>query len=144
MREILFRAKRLNNFYKDWLYGCLADNINDIDGLTKPAIIYKTRYNDYEQIINFNWEFVKPQTVGQYTGLRDKNGKKIFEGDILTGQSIFDDYRQCFVCIFIDGGFYFRGEINNIAYCLDNIVSGEVIGNIHDNPELLKEQNYEL
>lgn len=118
MREILFKGKRTDN--GEWVYGLLG------------------RYNaDYERA-NIIDEFeclvpVKTETVGQYTGLTDKNGKKIFEGDILD-------------CITAD----FDGSDKFVQYTVTDITNFEqmgflefcykikVVGNIHDNGELLK------
>lgn len=141
MREILFRGKAINRDryahfktdYKngDWVYGLLTKKFDErFENL--PAEMT----NEYG-ISGIDIDY---KTVGQYTGLTDRNGNKVFEGDILTGQSIFHDYKEHFVCIFIEGGFYFRGERSDNDYCLDNIVSGEIIGNIYDNPELLEER----
>ena len=79
---------------------------------------------------------VIPETVGQYTGLCDKNGKKIFEGDIIKGawgvvvQVVYD---ECYLGFLARNDMLFQHGID--YYGLDKI---EVIGNIHDNPELLK------
>ena len=118
MREILFRGKTFCD--GDWVYGGITWN--------------PSRKNFF---IHTDWEEAKviPETVGQYTGLTDKNGTKIFEGDI---------------CWFY-GGDYYSGlwEQNAIVaitdmtddeqtHYLNNAEYCEVIGNIHDNPELLK------
>lgn len=134
MREILFRGKRLDNC--KWVSGNLF--VSDTDGRT--YILAGSR------MITIEWE-VDPSTVGQYTGLTDKNGKKIFEGDIVQyeeRQMGGEDVLVAFPVTFEEGGFcvhfYFLnnwlrdGSAGNTK--LERI---EVIGNIHDKPELLRE-----
>ncbi len=122
MREILFRGKRSDNskWVEGFYVGAIADcshEICDIDSVTGHRVE------------------VDPATVGQYTGLQDKNGKRIFEGDIVA------DGNEIFVC-FWDGCNVEFGVKNKdlsfgIAYL--PIAEYEVIGNIHDNPELMDE-----
>lgn len=90
----------------------------------------------------FSWHKVAPSTVGQYTGLKDKNGKRIFEGDIIQTaeygrESSGKNYSG-------KDTFYVRYEHGN--FCIENFTRRfslkynkkmEIIGNIHDNPELL-------
>lgn len=129
MREILFRGKRLDN--GEWIDGML------FDGEHFAVIADKIMQSDWHPTIDNFLIFGKqviPETVGQYTGLTDKNGKKIFEGDI---------------CWFY-GGEYYSGcwEQNAIiaitdltddeqTHYLNNAEYCEIIGNIYDNPELL-------
>ena len=121
MREILFRGKKQNG---EWLQGDLV-NYGD-----KILIFSENAQNspDYYE--------VEPETVGQFTGVTDKNGVKIFEGDILIQVLYKENYYSCVK--YIDNGFYSVG-INGITSI--NILKSQgkiVIGNIHENPELLK------
>ncbi len=119
MREILFRGKG-NKKYNDgsWQYGYLK---KDSDG-------------DF-QICGSCWSrTVITETVGQYTGLADKNGTKIFEGDIVLLKGDEEPYTVEFdECCFQVYG-------DSVCYTMDNFYDHdiEVIGNIHDNPELLE------
>ena len=126
MREVLFRGK--TNFEgreSQWVYGSLlAESSN-----TFP-IIAQDYDNDEEWIGIIEWATVDTETVGQYTGLTDKNGKKIFEGDIV----------NCITSDF-DGSdkYVYNFKITNITDYeqmgfLDFCHEIEIIGNIHDNP----------
>ena len=155
MREILFRGKRLDNC--EWVEG---------------AYCPKRCSGDYPSIIKLGqphegrWFAIDPATVGQYTGLCDKNGKKIFEGDILEfPDEVWESY-------YTDCGTEYNswetknrgvvgycedyGRFDFVEYlCIESSVNAdlhengalqfsdfirdlEVIGNIHDNPELLE------
>lgn len=140
MREILFKAKRLNG--KGWYYGSyLYLDIAPVGwagqkcGKKEPV-----HYIVDDQDINYA---VDPTTVCEYTGLTDKNGVKIFEGDIVkTGKYGRDDGQGHN----FSGSDTFRVDFEDGGYCLHNQwrrfnlrpdVETEVIGNIHDNPELM-------
>ena len=130
MREILFRGKRKDN--GEWVYGDLLNVGVDYDYAIRT---YGGREHGQVNAVNEN-------TVGQYTGLPDKNGKKIFEGDLLkhyydnTDKSMFD----IGVMLFDDKVCQFKrnSRVNTRYYNIHFECEYEVIGNIHDNPELLK------
>ena len=133
MREILFRGKRVDN--GEWETGSLlVERMNTSD----QQVMIADKMTGYPTL-------VLPETIGQYTGLTDKNGKKIFEGDILEGE--LDDN--------LDPGAKWRSTVvmGKFGWLADNptgsaptpldefdIKEGEVIGNIHDNPELMEKE----
>ncbi len=152
MREILFRGKRVDN--GEWIYGYLVKS-------NEKYYIYYEMPDEMCQTGNWLWyKEVIPETVGQYTGLTDKNGTKIFEGDIIKS----DNGRINAISVVRYGKFeplmfydllekYVRSRPKEKIYGLfSKSIKGEemllsdlprlkeVIGNIHDNPELLKER----
>ncbi len=146
MRDIIFRGKRLYN--GEWEYG---DLLQYDDGSVCIGVHSKNYTDDgfnsgqYRRIA-----LVDEDTVGQYTGLKEKNGKKIFEGDI------FKDYSGIVRSVFrVPGGLAF--EDNPVSFGYDHrspvypyssiaemqnaswlSQCCEIIGNIHDHPDLLK------
>jgi uncharacterized phage protein (TIGR01671 family) len=149
MREILFRGKRIDN--GDWIIGQL---LRYEDGRARIIESHTDIfcYEKDESIIQTVAYTADPETVGQFTGLTDKNGKKIFEGDILpiedeiVADVIFKD--GCFrmeeygLCgAWTESGFDECGGGWGIIECdpIDwyTVRDMEVIGNIHDNSELL-------
>ena len=111
MRDVMFRGKSAEK----WIYGNLI-----IDGAGNPHI-------------NTLDEKIDPETVGQYTGMRDKNGQRIFEGDIIEANNGHKGYVK-----------FVYGQFKSFCYChggagcdiySDN---AKVIGNIYDNPGLLE------
>ena len=144
MREILFRGKRTDN--GEWIEGCFLDKNN-------IGIFYDDTEESDCSVHIFP---VVSKTVGQYTGLTDKNGKKIFEGDILAGDDYpftSDSERNYFAeVVWFDnctafGTVTHRNPKSNVRGISDGntdfiedfeSIKWEVIGNIHDNPELLK------
>lgn len=141
MREILFRGKRVDN--GEWAYG----------------LPYKAKYGCISSIVNDDEErfLIFPETVGQYTGLTDKNGKKTFEGDICrvvyldrwcdsNGKHYEVENVMIEEVVFRKGAFCFKTTIEDITFYRTigfvyeklKIKDFEVIGNIHDNPELLE------
>lgn len=127
MREILFRGKRIDN--GEWVEGFYCTN---------PEWDRKT-YGEHHWIISgkngIKYE-VDPATVGQYTGLKDKNGKRIFEGDELSwhnGSGAVNFDGGCF-CVRLHGEIEHYGRNNPAIDVIFNLYPElEVIGNIHDN-----------
>ena len=137
MRKILFRGKTIDE--DCFVYGGYSKNCET----GKTYIVCMGE--DNISAIAYHKEVV-PETVGQYTGLNDKNGKKIFEGDIVEfinkytqqkgrAEIVFEAFKWKY------SGCYYGG--NPIVWlCIDDTsVEFEVIGNIHDNSELLEADN---
>ena len=160
MREILFRGKMDNG---EWVYGSFCmdaleqfNGLCGVDGFIRLYDKAKGKMQTYE---------VDRETVGQYTGLKDKNGKRIFEGDIVrytfdspddptatenglkvrTGRIFWSDWRASFAvtagrnlsaALNNDVAVYVRGR--QVYEYVRGANTVEVIGNIHDNPEMLK------
>ncbi len=128
MREILFRGKRVDN--NEMIYGYLYQ--------------ISEKLNPFIMLINSGGESheVFPETVGQYTGLTDKNGIKIFEGDIVKCISRFD--AKDMVVVFEAAEFHlvdcqrYKNYTECCGYRHFGTLETEVIGNIHDNPELVE------
>ena len=124
MREILFRGKRKDN--DEWVYGSLITERNMFDGNLMTMHI-----QDIEEPYDDN--LIDDETVGQFTGLTDKNGVKVFEGDIVR---IFDGEYFSGVIKYSNEQGSFTVDDTSLHYWISDI---EVIGNIHDNSELLNE-----
>lgn len=134
MREILFRGKRKDN--GEWVEGYFCRRYFPELPHDRCVIQYKTESTKEWRPAYMVAEVI-PKTVGQYTGLSDKNGKKIFEGDIVTnpkgdiGRVTWYEEHCAFMIYSITE--------NKVYWLFDNDFSLiEIIGNIHDNPELLK------
>lgn len=128
MREILFRGKRTNN--GEWVEGFYLNRTNDEENI--HCIMEKFPVTIGKKVI--------PETVGQYTGLTDINGKRIFEGDIcLCDRNINDHIDKRTYIITFDAlkGWYGESKDGWSEFSGSSFELAEVIGNIHDNPELL-------
>ena len=143
MRDIKFRGKRIDN--GEWIEGCgiiATENWVSIFTVIDDIDENSSEVNEIEVI---------PETVGQYTGLKDKNDTKIFEGDIVLVPYI----DPIFKCTWNDTSPCERAIVKhcNGMFCVEYIESGDkftlsamdgymkIIGNIYDNPELLGGNN---
>lgn len=133
-REILFRGKRKDN--GEWICG---DLLQDVESGLCAIVSYVNLGGNIHDLSESCIFAVIPETVGQYTGQPDKNDVKIFEGDIVTG---YFNYKKIIGYIFYGGNAHFFIQRDGIlGIGLDNADCWlEVIGNIHDNPELLKKE----
>lgn len=130
MREILFRGKCCTT--GEWVEGFLGIEVPD------DYVIQQFSFDEYFASECIDQYSVKLETVGQYTGLTDKNGRKIFEGDIVNYNGsihkvVFEN--RCYNARF--GIVVEEEETWSFGMSVPPYLM-EVIGNIHDNPELLK------
>lgn len=144
MRDILFRGKRKDN--GEWVYGWYAPiSVSDSHG--PQMVIVTTESNNYMYMgyggcrTSPKFYSVDPNTVGQFTGLTDYYGKKIFEGDIHGMRGWIVSY-----CADVNegggmnAGWYVQRDDWESWMPLENHSEHVIIGNIHDNPELMKEE----
>ena len=155
MREILFRGKRTDS--GEWVYGYPVGWQNEGGDISIVDSRFGACIDESGNLMMLEAPFVAkvdPATVGQYTGLTDKNGTKIFEGDItecVSWNIFFSDkcgkpmepFRRKMVVVFRNGAFRMKENFPEplTPNYWDLIYDGDIaiIGNIHDNPELLKE-----
>ena len=137
MREIIFRGKKDDD---EWMYGSFCmdaleqfNGLCGVDGFIRLYDKAKGKMQTYE---------VDRETVGQYTGLKGKNGKRIFEGDIvktsdITHEGVIQIPGESFE-IAMRKGCWVMVAGEDWDFLETNHECIQVIGNIHDNPELLK------
>jgi uncharacterized phage protein (TIGR01671 family) len=146
MREILFRGKRKDN--GEWATAtsifeaeCFGELRFYINSLSNATVYFNSDGNitRTEAELDCEWLEVIQETVGQFTGLTDKNGKKIFEGDFIRVHGENGWYSD-YACRWDEGNLEFgianKTESIGLGYFAPHELV--IIGNIHDNPELLK------
>ena len=148
MREILFRGKRVDD--GAWVYGSYVEQYGAREIYLPDGVDRECGFDHYH---------IFPESVGQYTGLTDKNGTKIFDGDILS-VTVREHVKECGLRRFTGktiktvwsveyserrtqgNGFFVFGKDRRFSLGLTKSVlynaSAEVVGNIYDNPELMK------
>lgn len=140
MREILFRGKSIIG--GEWVFGtpvCVEENTYPTD---RVLLVEAVNYDELDHFLpQYESEEVIPATVGQFTGLYDKHGNKIFEGDIVE----YNGSNHEVVFELRNGATYFGIKMNPIetwGFCFQvHVKLMVVIGNIHDTPELLEAHN---
>lgn len=137
MRTIKFRGRRLDN--QEWEQGNYVaykeDDVEDVH-----CIVSRER-NQIGASLDF--APVDPETVGQFTGLLDKNGKEIFEGDILGRHTDGGEIVPLSIVVYADNGFFAQSLVSGAAFNfnLERMLERQnAIGNIHNHPELLKNE----
>lgn len=154
MREILFKAKRVKD--GEWIEGYyykVQETVHCFkeDYEKKPVPIHHfiifARTTDWELPMQTYQTEIIPETLCQFTGLTDKNGKKIWENDIVFVTDENDCSGQISTgigdVIFIEGMWYIDGRPQEVLYDINKVFQIEVIGNAFDNQELLQEESDE-
>ncbi len=142
MREILYRGKPVTDTYDEYAGEYLFRESSFVHGSLvfdgkRPIIVGEVVETDPEYVNLAWWVMVKPETVGQYAGLHDVAGTKVFAHDIVSASNCF--YEKYVVewsqklCSFI-----VRGPVTGSVRLLVDCEDITVLGNIHDNPELLE------
>lgn len=130
MRKIVFRGKRVDN--GEWIYGSLVVFDNDTYILSGFDACRGLEHCLYE---GCGMDEVIPETVGQYVGLKDRDGMKIFEGDILESPIKRVDQSH--------GNLIIINDIRKCEFAALYVAEYKVFGNIHDNSELLEGTKHE-
>lgn len=135
MREILFRGKTLNTV--EWIEGYYCKYPHQFVGFLEPHI-FVSSYDIEKEIGSCTAYPIVQDTVQQFTGVLDRNGEKIFEGDIV---DILTENEERGVITYENGGFVVKASTFVVDFMSNiNGEDVEVLGNIVDNPELLEEE----
>jgi len=137
MRDILFRGKQVDN--GEWVFGDFGRSVEYYDNGGVEHLFREGEIQlSYIAPLSEMAILVIPSTVGQYTGLKDKNGKEICEGDIVRHSLFKQDYK--FLVKYFEESASFRYCSGATQFTFDSVHCKyfEIIGNIHDNPELLE------
>lgn len=119
-RTILFRAKQKSD--GQWFHGNLM-------------CYGKQKYISVTKVIPWQAYFIDDDTIGQYTGVKDINGKMVFEGDVVF---LYADTESRFIVQWSEEWLCFLGHSDNETVTINKHTLIEVIGNIYDNPELIE------
>ena len=133
MREVKYRGMSKNG----WVYGLLHFNYGQGDYMITHSNGWQPSYNNPDEGESTEFTSIDPKTIGQYTGLKDKNGVEIYGGDVCKNYIWWDEPRII--------GFNCLGTVCSIdeegsewSFSIDTAADIEVIGTIHTTPELLK------
>ncbi len=131
MRDIIFRGKRTDT--GEWVYGAPAKDSHG-ETVMVESVFECEEYN----CRGANCLYVDENTVGQYTGLTDKNGKKIFEGDVVNFKTTAYFFKNCRINYESQFARFCAIDNKGYEYPMDKTFNYEIIGNVFDNPELLR------
>lgn len=140
MREILFRGKLLG--YNKWIYGGFYKHLSVTPSPVGPHeeiydyLIFESGFSDWNLPKPLLTHKVKPETVGQYIGLDDSNGRKIFEGDIVFCWLERDQSDKCGLLYVVTFDYVCMHHLSNYDF-------KTIVGNIHDNPDMVSDENFD-
>lgn len=138
MREILFAGKEKDT--NEWAVGFFVSHEDEAYIFEPSQVRRGIDFGGYLDCCQMTE--VRPETVCQFSGLHDKNGRKIFEGDIVKGRSFIHIDRTIYQVVYEQNGFYYHDE-DGVDWHPANIDDAEIVGNIYDNPELMEEKENE-
>ena len=153
IREVIFRGKRLHD--NKWIYGNFVSDCEGNPHIIEPRFFCEDGHHLQYEDNTDTPVFIIPETVGQFTGLTDKNGRKIFEGDILDvssdvayggvavhrlGYFVVEFHNGCFMKSALDDpqlSFFDNAKRKGLYHFISTDIH-KIVGNIHDNPDILK------